>query len=116
MNRLLPVIAALLIAMLSIAAIAPSSTPPPRRSRPPAPPPAQPPPSDISNVAVDYWKASGRKFHAGDPNKPAILLFHGLHRDIRCWTNPGDDEGVLCYTFREPMNNRSLGTKDYPGV
>jgi hypothetical protein len=45
-----------------------------------------------------------------------VLLFHGLHRDIRCWTTPGDDEGVLCYTYKEQPGKRSLGAQSYPGV
>ena len=105
MKRLLPVIAAI----LSIASVAADA---PRKSRAPAPATL---PADLSTVALDYWKMSGRKFHAGDPGKPAVLLFHGLHRDIRCWTNPGDDDGVLCYIFRDQLEKRTLGTFDYPG-
>ena len=73
----------------------------------------RPPRPDRTRGFLDEARA---KFHAGEPGKPAVLLFHGLHRDIRCWTNPGDDEGVLCYTFREQLGKHSLGTQSYPGV
>jgi pimeloyl-ACP methyl ester carboxylesterase len=112
---MLPLIAAF-VSLFSIAAIAPPRKAPGRDA--PTLPPARTPvitPDDIGR-RDDFWKASGRKFHAGEPGKPAVLLFHGLHRDIRCWTNPADDEGVLCYTYREQPGKRSLGTFSYPGV
>ena len=106
MKRLIPII----VALLTLSAAPPAIQP---KVPPKGGPPVQ---VESGRKTTDYWKMGGRKFHAGDPSKPAILLFHGLHRDMRCWTNPGDDEGVLCYAYREQPGKRSLGTKDYPGV
>lgn len=63
-----------------------------------------------------WWREHGCPFHVGEPDKPAVLLFHGLHRDQRTWTQPGSDEGILRYRFRQSPEAEDLGVFRYPGV
>jgi hypothetical protein len=109
MKRIVTVIVGVLV-LICVAVVAQQRKPPVKIE------PKIDPRPDIGRPQLPFFKRPGHKFQAGDPAKPAVLLFHGLHRDIRCWTNPGDDEGVLCYTFRDQLGSRSLGAHDYPGV
>ena len=115
MKRLIPMVV-IVVGLLTFLNIAATRAPAPPRKAPPVAPVTKDPTVPGLPPRGNFWEQPGRKFHAGQPGKPAVLLFHGLHRDIRCWTNPGDDEGVLCYTYKEQPGKRSLGAQSYPGV
>jgi hypothetical protein len=99
--------------------------PGPARTAPGAPAPASPR-SLESNVTTRlpagvlqnaWWVQHGGKIHLGDPSKPAVLLFHGLHRTGRCWTAPSKDgEGVYHFDYKNEPRTLDLGTQSYPGV
>ena len=64
-----------------------------------------------------WWVQHGGKIRFGDPAKPAVLLFHGLHRTGRCWTAPSQDgEGVYHFDYKNEPKTLDLGDKSYPGV
>ncbi len=66
----------------------------------------------------DWFAGKGGKFQAStDPNRPAILLVHGLHSSARAWTEPADDPAVGGYYYDHQHDPRRVkDRKSYPGV
>lgn len=69
-------------------------------------------------AAVDaWWRAhgkGGRIACAQDPTRPAILLVHGLHQDMRSWTAPSYSE--YAYDLRTPPDERIQDTHAVPNT
>ena len=61
------------------------------------------------NKAQQYQK----RFHKGNPNRPAVLLFHGLHQSLLSWTKPS--LGGYNYDYSHAPDKISA-TKDSPGL
>jgi len=56
----------------------------------------------------------GRVACAADPTRPAILLVHGLHQDMRTWTAPSYSE--YAYDLRTPPDQRIEDTHELPNA
>ncbi|HET6201895.1 MAG TPA: hypothetical protein VFI25_03730 [Planctomycetota bacterium] len=78
-------------------------------------PPKPPPFAGHGPIELDWWRAhGGQMVRAQDPTRPAILLFHGLHRTAECWTSPSRDGGYN-FDYGHPPATVTA-TKDAPGV
>ncbi len=64
-----------------------------------------------------WWRShgkGGRIACAADPTRPAILLVHGLHQDMRTWTAPSWSE--YAYDLRTPQDQRIEDTHAVPNA
>jgi hypothetical protein len=70
------------------------------------------PPS--SNGADAWWSAHGGVIHVGDPDRPAVLLVHGLHQTAEDFVHPSIVG--FNYDVGHTPPDRDLGTSDTAGV
>ena len=65
-----------------------------------------------------WWREHGRGGRiacAADPTRPAVLLVHGLHQDMRSWTAPSYSD--YAYDLRDDPSRRRVGdTHQEPGI
>ena len=74
--------------------------------------------SNCSAAVTAWWRAHGRGGRiacAADATRPAILLVHGLHQDMRSWTAPSYSE--YAYDIDGDLSKDRIGNRQQtPGV
>jgi pimeloyl-ACP methyl ester carboxylesterase len=73
--------------------------------------------SAITSTGGAWFTMNGGRFHAGDPAKPAVLLFHGLHQSSLSFTKPSArPQGDRWYFNYAKVPEKIRAVKDKPNT